>query len=115
MYATTYTNETITVTANISTALENTPIDSISEIWNTTSNTREADFSYNEDSGVLTNKNTTTTGTYNVTYVGHGGDGWSAFENINTGVFNGYQLASLLPYIIVAVIVLGIIVGLTAF
>ena len=37
------------------------------------------------------------------------------YDKINTGTWGGYKLASMLPYIIIAVAVLGILIGAFAF
>ena len=47
----------------------------------------------------------------NVSQSGWTADANTTYDNINTGTWNGYQLASLLPYVIIAVIVLGVLIG----
>ena len=46
--------------------------------------------------------------------------GWSSeanatYEKINTGTWGGYKLASLLPYVIIAMVVLGLLLGAFVF
>lgn len=38
-------------------------------------------------------------------------DANDTYDDVTEGTWNGYQLASLLPYVIIAVIVLGILIG----
>jgi hypothetical protein len=42
-------------------------------------------------------------------------DANATFTDINNGTWDGYQLAALLPYIIVAMIVLSLIIGAVVF
>ena len=46
--------------------------------------------------------------------------GWSSSANstltkINTGTWNGFSLASLLPFVLIAVVIVGVILGALAF
>jgi hypothetical protein len=52
-----------------------------------------------------------TAGAINMSYTAYKGDGYTAFEKVNTGSYNGFKLASLLPYIVIAMIILVVIVG----
>jgi len=105
-----YVNESMTFTLNTSTSLANTPIDSITSIDNQTGTM--STYSYNADTGIITQTGTDGAGgSYNVSYAGHGGDGWDAFEDIESGTWSGYALGSQLPFIIIAIMVLGILIG----
>lgn len=46
--------------------------------------------------------------------------GWStdantSFTKVNTGTYNGFKLASLLPYVIIAMAILALIIGALSF
>lgn len=51
----------------------------------------------------------------NVDQSGWSTDANTTYTRINTGTWNGYRLASLLPYVIIAVIVLGVLIGAFVF
>lgn len=78
-------------------------------------NSVEANYSYTSEAILLRNNATYVQGTYNVSYTGHGGDGWDSYDDIKDGTMSGYSLASLVPYVIVAVLVLGALIGIVVF
>jgi hypothetical protein len=59
------------------------------------------------------------TGHVNITYYGLGYgdqvDSYASFTDINSGTWDGFGLAALLPYVIIAMIILGIIVAAIVF
>jgi len=42
-------------------------------------------------------------------------DANTSFTKINTGTYNGFKLASLLPYVIIAMMILGLVIGALTF
>ena len=50
-------------------------------------------------------------GGVNASYTAYTGSGYETFEKTRTGTWGGFKLASLLPYIIAAVVVLGVLLG----
>jgi len=44
------------------------------------------------------------------TYTGYNGSGYTAFDNISDQSYSGFKLASILPYVIVAMMVLGLVI-----
>ena len=52
-----------------------------------------------------------TTGTIKVCYTAYKGEGYTSFTKIREGTWGGYKLASLLPYIVIAMVVLGLLIG----
>ena len=42
-------------------------------------------------------------------------DANTSFTKVNTGTYNGFKLASLLPYVIIAMTILALVVGALAF
>lgn len=120
-------NESITFASNTTyTAVGNAPIveDNGVVIRNythtfpasaTSVNSVEANYSFTSEGVLMRTNETFTLGTYNVSYTGHGGNGWSSFESIRDRTYSGYQLGSLLPYVIVAVLVIGALLGIAIF
>lgn len=51
----------------------------------------------------------------NVDRAGWTADANTSFTKVNTGTYNGFKLASLLPYVIIAMAILALIVGALAF
>jgi hypothetical protein len=51
-----------------------------------------------------------TAGSILISYTGYTGDGYSAFDKMNDSAYSGFKLGSVLPYVIIAMAVLGIIV-----
>jgi len=60
--------------------------------------------------GVVTTKCNTT---IKISYYGHDrtSDSWITFEKVTAGTYQSYNLASMLPYIIIAMVVIGLIIG----
>ena len=50
-------------------------------------------------------------GAIKVSYTKYDQGGYESYEKVRTGTWGGFKLASLLPYIIIAMIVLGILLG----
>ena len=51
----------------------------------------------------------------NVDRAGWSSDANTSFTKVNTGTYNGFKLASLLPYVIIAMAILALVVGALAF
>ena len=51
----------------------------------------------------------------NVDRSGFTADANTSFTKVNTGTYNGFKLASLLPYVIIAMTILALVVGALAF
>jgi hypothetical protein len=47
----------------------------------------------------------------NVDRAGWTADANTTFTKVNTGTYNGFKLGSLLPYVVIAMLVLGLIIG----
>lgn len=123
-YETTYYNETQTPNAvtNIS-VVAHPPIESVTACYNGTDgnlltasthynvteapNTETGEITWHPDSNDTVNR----TGGPNCTYVGHGGGGWDTYDLVRTGTWSGYKLASQLPFIIIALTVIGVMVA----
>jgi len=48
-------------------------------------------------------------------YTAYTGSGWESFQKVRTGTWGGFKLASMLPYIIIAMIVLSVLLGAFTF
>lgn len=106
-----YANESVTITANIGT-VAHPPIKEVTAIYNATGGgqlTESTDYNVTdpEDGKITFGSNVEST--VKVTYTGHGGTGWEEYGKIKGGTWGGFKLASLIPYIIIAVIVLGVL------
>ena len=44
-------------------------------------------------------------------YTAYAGSGWETFGRVRTGTWSGFKLASLLPFVIIAMTVIGVLVG----
>jgi len=51
----------------------------------------------------------------NCTYTGYTGDGYDAFEDSESGTWNGFSLGSQLPFVYIAMAVVGIVLGVFGF
>jgi len=51
----------------------------------------------------------------NVDRVDFSADANTSFTKVNTGTYNGFKLASLLPYVIIAMAILALVIGALSF
>ena len=125
------TNQTVVLTppTNVSGSVSSTkiPLEKFTTVYNgntgaavslgagavTITNRETGAFVCGGNSGYTTRCNAT----IKVSYEGHDqtDEGWLTFEDVEGGTWSSYQLASMLPYIIIAVVVLGLIIGVFVF
>jgi len=89
---------------------------------NGTALTRGTNYSVNFDNGLITfiGANNNTKGScatsasvlgVNATYTYYGGSAFNSIEKVGTQTFNAFQLGSLLPYVLAAVALIGILIA----
>jgi len=52
-----------------------------------------------------------TAGSILVNYTSYSGDGYTAFDKMNTQTYAGFKLATILPYVILSMVILAIVIG----
>ncbi|MHA1302750.1 MAG: hypothetical protein ACTSPI_03500 [Candidatus Heimdallarchaeaceae archaeon] len=102
-------------TSQTATSDRHCKVDSVTSAYNgTTLMTAVTDYNVTYSNlGVCTINTSVDAGAVVMTYTGLNGSGYTAFDNIGTQTYSGFKLASILPYVIVAMMVLGLVI--TAF
>lgn len=93
--------------------------DSVTTVYNGT-DTLTASTDYNVtytpfEAATITVGAHVTQGDIKATYTAYKGDGYDAFDKMNTQSYAGFKLASILPFVVIAMVVITVVIGALVF